>query len=326
MTRHQIPFCGLAVRVALFMVSAATNLGAAEELERARAVFHEALVLEVAGDWPSALAKFQEVGRTRLTPQVRYHLARCKEHLGRLTEALGDYRVAEVEARTAGLAESSEIERARRDLEGRVPTLVLRGGVTAVTFHIELDGITLGNAVLDRPMVINPGQHQVALRSSQGANRALLIVAEEGKRLEVDLREYDQNLVSRGAPNMADTELGRQDVAPIWAYVAVGAGVAATATSVVLFVVREQAKNELDRKCDGTTCPETMRSVQDRGELASVVAPVALGLGIAGIGLGAWGLLGSIRRTDVNRGRRSNSMVSAAAWPGGWGVNIAAKF
>jgi hypothetical protein len=321
--RQPISFRWLVARVALFIVVGATRVGAAEDLEHAREVFHEALVLEVAGDWASALAKFQEVGRTRLTPQVRYHLARCKEHLGRLTEALGDYRVAEVEARAAGLTEWSEMERACRNLEVRVPTLLLRGGGTSAAFHIELDGIVLGNAVIDRPMVLNPGQHQVTLRGPQGASRVLLIMAEEGKRLEVDLREYDQNLVSHSAPNLARPE---QRVAPTWAYVAVGTGAAAVAASVVLFIVRKQAEDELAQNCVKSTCPDNMRSVQERGELVSKLAPVVLGVGIAGIGLGAWGLLWGTRGARVSRGKSTSSTVSAAAWPGGWGVNVVAKF
>lgn len=326
MRRRPISFRWMAVRVALCSWLTVAGVAASEDLERARAVFREALVLEVAGDWAAALTKFQEVGRTRLTPQVRYHLARCKEHLGRLTEALGDYRVSEVEARAAQLVEIGEIERARRDLEARIPTLLLRGGPVASTFQIELDGITLGPAVLNQSMVLNPGQHQITLRNPKGASRTSLVVAEEGKRIEVDLRLYDENLVPQAIDAVGGSTRETQGKAPTWAYVALGSGTAAVAASVVLFIVRAQAKKDLEQHCTGLYCPENMRSVQTRGEAASIAAPLALGIGLAGIGLGTWGILGSRRDAAVARGGVSGSTLSAVVWPAGLGVNLAAKF
>lgn len=315
-----------ALRLLLLLIFGATHAEATDDLERARAIFQDGLVLEVAGDWAAALARFQEVGQTRLTPQVRYHLARCKEHLGRLTEALGDYRVAEVEAQASGLVEVGEMQRARRDLEIRVPSLLLLGDDAAVAMlRVELDGILVGGAVLNQPMVINPGQHQLTLRSPTGAHRVALIVAEVGKRTEVDLRQYDQNLVPRVDGVGADGEQSRRGASPIWPYFAMGTGVAAVAASVVLFIVRQQAKNDLEQNCAGSLCPERMQSVQRRGEAASIAAPVALGLGVTGIGLGTWGMLTQTRGAGAERGHAGGSVVSTA-WATGWGVNIAATF
>src|SRR5262249_8292684 len=52
------------------------------ELAQARARFDEGLSLAAAGDWASALTAFQDVARVKLTPQVRFHIARCEEKLG----------------------------------------------------------------------------------------------------------------------------------------------------------------------------------------------------------------------------------------------------
>src|SRR5262249_41042985 len=101
-----------------------------DDLERARQQYRQGLSLEAAGDWASALAKFVEVGKVKLTPQVRFHSARCNEQLGRLNEALGEYRLAEYEAGQQGLdaKEAQEISQARQALESRVPKLVIRRG------------------------------------------------------------------------------------------------------------------------------------------------------------------------------------------------------
>lgn len=328
MIRQRVPLGWVFVRLVLISLFATTTVVAAEDLEHARAMFREALLLEVAGDWATALAKFQEVGNTRLTPQVRYHLARCKEHLGRLTEALGDYRVAEVEARAASLSETAEIERARRDLEARVPTLILRSRSLILNVRVELDGIAIGNAMLNRPMVLNPGSHQVTLRNATDAVRTLLINAEEGKTVDVDLQLYDGNLLPlpRNETPQAHADKVLSSGTPAWAYWAVGSGTASIAASAILFVVRESAKDELTEKCTGNLCPEALRGVQTRGEVASVVAPIALGVGVAAIGAGLWGIWGGARQPSVSRRQRDRSAISAVAWPGGCGVNIAAAF
>jgi hypothetical protein len=72
-------------------------------LAEARVWFRDGLSLEAAGDWAGALTRFEQVAKVRFTPQVRFHVARCKEHLGRMTEALGDYRISEYEADRDGL-------------------------------------------------------------------------------------------------------------------------------------------------------------------------------------------------------------------------------
>jgi hypothetical protein len=317
-------------RIAAIAIAIAVDARAAEDLDHAREVFRQALVLEVAGDWASALAKYQEVSRTRLTPQVRYHLARCKEHLGRLTEALGDYRVAEDEARAGSLEETSEMERARRDLEARVPRLLVHARNVDTSTAVELDGIVVGGRVLDSPMVVNPGWHQIALRDSSGNLRASFVNAEEGKLVEVDLGIITPTLSPRpaGESTRPVATVSRYSLTPTWAYVSAGIGLAAVGTSVALFIVRDHARRELDQNCAGRLCPDEMRSVQERGERASVAAPVALGLGAAGLGLAAWGFWGQARggRPNSNRGGGGSSTVSAVAVPGKWGVNLEANF
>ncbi|MGC4070301.1 MAG: CDC27 family protein [Polyangiaceae bacterium] len=138
-------------------VSARAAAQSSEELDRARGLFQEALSLEVAGDYRTALAKLQQVSKVRLTPQVRYHLARCKEYLGRLTEALGDYRVAATEARTLGLPEIEEFERARSALEAKIPKILLHISGASGKTAVELDGVRLGPSVLGSPIAVDPG-------------------------------------------------------------------------------------------------------------------------------------------------------------------------
>ena len=76
-------------------------------IDRARAQFQQGLALETAGDWTGALDLFQQVALVKLTPQVRFHIGLCEEHLGHLVAALGDYELAAHEADEAKVAEVS---------------------------------------------------------------------------------------------------------------------------------------------------------------------------------------------------------------------------
>jgi len=131
----------------VFVGATATSVPAlaqtAAELARGRDLFWQALSLEVAGDWAGALARIQQAAQIKTTPQVRFHLARCKEQLGRLTEALGDYRLSEYEAVRVNAAELNEIKNGRQTLEKRVPKLVVTVSPALIDATVELDAIVV---------------------------------------------------------------------------------------------------------------------------------------------------------------------------------------
>jgi hypothetical protein len=53
-----------------------------DDLDRARNLFRQGLSLEAAANWAAALGKFQDVARVKLTPQVRFHIARWYRAFG----------------------------------------------------------------------------------------------------------------------------------------------------------------------------------------------------------------------------------------------------
>lgn len=323
MRRHLTSIRALAVLVTMVWALYSKGLSAAEDLERARSTFRDALILEVAGDWAAALAKFQEVAKARLTPQVRYHLARCKENLGRLTEALGDYRVAETEARFANLDETGEMERARGDLEMRIPKLFLHLQADRVNTIVELDGIALGALALERPILVNPGWHRITLRHPSGATSDSFVDAQIGKVTEVNLNPHE--LTPAGVINEKPPSLPEPNGAPSkWAYVSAGIGAAGIVSSVVFWIVRSRAEQKLDATCRDGVCPLSVKGVEQQGQFASVAAPIALGVGMVGVGLAAWGFWSQPK--VLNRRPSNTAAAKTVVAPGLWGVQIAAEF
>jgi hypothetical protein len=305
--------------------SARASAQSLEELERARGQFQEALTLEVAGDYRTALAKLQQVSKVRLTPQVRYHLARCKEYLGRLTEALGDYRVAATEARSLGLAEIAEFERARAALEAKVPKLLLHVSGSTGKTAVELDGVRLGPSVLDSPIPVDPGLRKISVFDGDYLVSSLEINAVEGQTLNVNVEA--KGLPLPGPSNEKGAVVNPRSEPPrSWAYVSAGLGGVALAASAVLFAIRADAIDDLDRACTGGWCPEKMRTTADRGRLASWAAPVTLGVGVAALGAAAWEFWGRDRKSAESQGRTSRARVYVQAGRSTMGLGFSSEF
>ena len=180
---------GCALHVALvssfLAVSSRAESVPTEKLEEARGWYRDGLSLEAAGDWARALARFERVAEVRLTPQVRFHVARCKEHLGRFTEALGEYRISEYEAERDGLVELAEITQARQSLEARVPKLELRRGTGAERAAVRLDGVELGQRTAQ--FGVDPGPHLVTATKPGWRDFEYAFVADEGARIVVEI-------------------------------------------------------------------------------------------------------------------------------------------
>ncbi|HEX4477806.1 MAG TPA: hypothetical protein VH142_22110, partial [Polyangiaceae bacterium] len=302
--------CGLRVAVTVVPLGLAAVLAAptasaqsADVLEQARTLFREGLSLEAAGDWASALAKFEDVGKVKLTPQVRFHTARCYEHLGRLNEALGAYRLAEYEGGQQNIPELSAITQARQGLEARVPKLVIRRGKGAESARIELDGVALGEAQIGEPVAVDPGPHTVVAKLTGDRQFEQSTNVKESETAEVELVAPDfpapasAGTSSGDLPNVADTSSGTPHSSAL-PWVVGGVGVAGLAGSGVFYLLRNSAKNDLDHGCHGNVCPESLKSKQNDGELFTTLSMVSLGVGVVGVGLATYLFISGSHHTE----------------------------
>jgi tetratricopeptide (TPR) repeat protein len=138
------------------------------ELTKARSQFQQALALETAGDWAGSLSLLQEVAAVKMTPQVRFNMALCEEHLGRLAMALGDYRLALVEAEGAKAQNVAEQVPGKIDaLNARIPKIVIKRGMGAEFATISLDGVSLGPSSIGSEMPVDPGPSISPRKSSK---------------------------------------------------------------------------------------------------------------------------------------------------------------
>jgi hypothetical protein len=298
-----------------------------EDLERARSLFRQGLSLEAAGNWAAALSKFQDVAKVKLTPQVRFHSARCSEQLGRLNEALGEYRLAEYEAGQQGLPELAAIAQSRQALEGRVPKLIIRRGKGTESARIQLDGTDLGESQIGQPIAVDPGPHSVNVRLSPGREFQQAAVVKESETVEVPLVAPDQGAspaVAGAPPAGADHGGAPPKGGSAVPWIIGGVGVAGLAASGVFYVLRQGAKSDLDSACRGSLCPSSVQDTQSRGQTYTTVSMVALGVGVVGVGVATYLL---VTGSSSGSGREQAFVpVDVVALPSGGSVTVRARF
>jgi hypothetical protein len=276
------------------------------ELARARQLYAQGLTLEAAGDWTGALASFEDVARIKVTPQVRFHLARCKEHLGRLNEALGGYRLAEYEAQQGGAKDKEiirEAQKAREALEARIPKVTIVRGKGAEAIKIELDGVALGDTQIGHEMAIDPGPHVVVGTVAPGKTfkKSFSVSETDVVRVALDVpaeladeaatspaksgagaaSEASSSETPPETPTEAPATPAKRSAAP---WVIGGIGVASLVASAVFYKLRSDAQKKLDDGCIGHTCPDTLEDTQTQGKRYTLLSGVTLGIGIVGIG------------------------------------------
>jgi hypothetical protein len=264
-----------------------------QDLARARELYNQGVTQEAAGDWAGALATFQNVAKLKMTPQVRFHIARCKEKLGRLNEALGGYRLAEHEATALGDKGAElleEVQRAREDLEQRVPKLVIVRGEGAEAARIELDGVALGEAQIGSEISVDPGPHVVTGTLPGGRRFSRTIEVEERKTQELELDAPPDTAPATEPDGIArepDGVSSSSEVEPSGSalpWIVGGIGLAGLAASAVFYKLKGDAEDELEQGCLGKTCPDTLEDTQSRGESYATLSGIALGVGVVGVG------------------------------------------
>ncbi len=263
-----------------------------EELAAARQLFNEALALEKeeVGDWQGALTKLEKVAQIKMTPQVRYHIALCHEHLGRLVEAINGFELAVQEARTIGKAGRDVLENAPQraeNLRGRVAHLRLIVKGTVRSSKIYLDGRNVSLALIDTEIPVDPGKHRLEVK------RGDLLVSEQElelaeKQSESITLEIDDPEIVPPTPTTTATTPPPPPPSRLPAYITGGAGAAALIGSGVFYALREATIANVRVNCDANdrNCHPADVGTADLGKAYTITSQVLLGVGAAALATG----------------------------------------
>ncbi len=305
----------LAMSAALPVTAFAQGPTDGDALKRARDQFGQALALQTGGDWAGALALLKEVAAVKPTPQVRFNIALCEERLGRLVAALGDYELAASDA-TAEKTDQvrQEVDSRLESLKARVPRVVVVRGEGAEAATISLDGVSLGDSVLNNPLPADPGPHVVEATALGYLpfKQSFRVAEQQTATIQVKLELEPAKTQPLAPPPVRPQSQAVRTAG----FVVGGAGIASLIASGAMFYLRHNAISDLDKQCGSnrTGCPDSARNTVDRGKLYTTLGDVTLAVGAAGLALGA---------TLVIVGSHSSEQqASVGLAPGALGANV----
>jgi hypothetical protein len=158
------------------------------ELAAARQLFSDAVRDEDGGRWPEALEKLRRVGNVKLTSGIRYHIALCEVHLGRLASALDDFTAAQSQAQTDGAQDVQRlVTKQLADLGPRVPRLTIRVTPQPADLAVKIDDTVLAPGAVGTPVPVDPGVHRVEATASKRAPATATVTVQERDVTSIDL-------------------------------------------------------------------------------------------------------------------------------------------
>ncbi len=271
--------------------------------EQARALFDEALALEAAGNYSSAIDKLQQAATYKRTPNIRYNIALCYEKLGKLQQALGEYRIAlaDAEAESSGSKVAKESRRAIDALEPRIPTIIITLGENSAGATITLDGKDLDVGAAAQGVPVDPGSHVVDAQVAGFAPFHREIDVKEGAHETVDVALEQQKAAPEPAaalpaaqneappaepetPEPAPSPPGGSTTATV-GWIVAGAGVVSLGVSGLFYARRSSAISDLEAACgaDRQSCPSSAKDTYDSGKRDTTIANATLGVGVGAL-------------------------------------------
>lgn len=238
------------------------------ELNEARERFGEARKLEEAGQFQAALNLFQQVGKVKMTPQVRFHIALCLMHTGKPVDALTNFRTAIQEA---GSSSPNVVTEARQHVAS------LEKEVAIVTVHVHPDAPT-PTVLLDErevpartPFDAEAGTHRLRFQMGGQTVDERSLDLKKGSRVEV---EFTGPRASESGSGGGSTSGGR-----IASYVAFGVAGAGAIGVGAFALLRADRLAMVEAACPTFTgCSKSLEPVVREGKLYASAVNVFAGV------------------------------------------------
>jgi hypothetical protein len=256
------------------------------DVAAAKAKFDKGKTLYNAKNFADALVEFRASYSLVKSPNSHFFIANCLRDLGRLAEAHIEYDRVAAEAKTAGEQYAGAVDAALAERDALTPKLVLvnvtiPAGQADAT--LKVDSVEVTSDLVGKPVPAMPGNIEVTL-SAPGKTPVTQSVTGAAGETKMVTVEFPAE-----TPNGGDEPgSGGKKLTPlrIGAIAAAGVGV----VGMVLFAVEGSASNttydRLKSNCSGP-CPQSFAADVDKGKTQQTLANVGLGVGIAGLAVGA---------------------------------------
>jgi hypothetical protein len=263
-----------------------------KDLEAAKKAFFEGLDFEEKKDWKSALDRFEQVAKVRMTPQVRFHLALCKENLGMLIEALHDFELAESDAKAEKVGEvMKEAPEHAAAIKPKIPKLTIKVPADIDGISMTLDGNPIDPKGSEETLV-NPGSHKIEATAEKRAtfSKEITLAEGESKSITVKMPLLKGDGDDDKPPPKDDGPVKPEEPkssTPVAAYVIGGLGVVSLGLAGYFALQRSSLANELAEACtDPKACPADKEDQVNSGRTYTTLTNVFLVVGVIGVGTG----------------------------------------
>ncbi|MBI3204872.1 MAG: hypothetical protein HYZ29_25270 [Myxococcales bacterium] len=306
--RHLI----LAVLLSFALPAAAAPSDA--EKKQARALMEEGDAAVAKKDYARALEKYQAADAIMHVPTTGLEVARTLLAQGRL-----------IEARDAALAVTrlevnpnepepfvkarAEAHRLAGELAQRIPSLEV--AVTgADAFELRIDGRLVPAAAARLPQRLDPGDHEVAVRSPTGkaATKMLTLADGQNEKLEIALAVATPSASRATAPTHDGGAAAPARTSPL-VFVGFGVGAAGLLVGTVSGVLSLGKASDAKGQCEGNRCPPSAQNDIDASKSWATVSNVGFAVAVVGAGVGVWGLLSSNKGTERPTAARAEPVV-----------------
>lgn len=285
-------------RIVLMVCFMCVKTAHAQESDAARAtrLFEEATQNALNGDYANACPKFEE--SLRLTPGLgtEFNLAICNAQTGKRIVAARMFRSIERRAREAGKSERARAAAAESaKLDAHVSYVKLTNkNPSQASVVIRIDGEVVPESEYDA-WIVAPGAHNIEARDwGAGFWRSAFQTTSGGPTsIEIPVLSAGDTVpkehsVER-APYRTDRVAPRASNPRTAGYVVAGVGIVGLMAGAVTGVLILGAKSTVDEMCTDQGCPPGEgRDARDRGHTLLPINAIAFGVGLVGLGVGAY--------------------------------------
>ncbi|TKD08827.1 PEGA domain-containing protein [Polyangium fumosum] len=293
---------------ALLIVSVCPGRALGEDKPRdpaaAEALYLSGRKLVTDGNWAEGCAKFEASMELNPAASTLINIAKCREHEGKLTQALVDYRRAvQLNQDTLGEERKKQLEQVAKDgiaeIEPRLAHVELVVNARPEGLEVVRDGIRLPLAALGETIPLDPGKHMFEASAPGFETIERNIEIAEGQKARVELALVPAAAVAK-TPASPPTDKPKPPPAsggvPAWAFVAGGLGLAAVGVGVYFRFDQMAAEERIQANCPGTPpiCDPTkayrpdddnMRKDRSFYLFVGLTAVGAVGIGAAVVGI-----------------------------------------
>jgi tetratricopeptide (TPR) repeat protein len=177
---------GLACGFLMWAPSAQAQSGAGDR-DQARAAFEQGVALVEQERWEEALERFDESLRLYPTQTALFNRGLCLGLMGRPVEAIRDLEEhVRLYGATVDAERRAQVDAELTRLRPRVARIeVLVRGATPAT--VLLDGVEAGQTPLARPLSVNPGRHQVTIRTGDREPESRWVTVGAGEQVSITI-------------------------------------------------------------------------------------------------------------------------------------------